>query len=207
MCTSSVYWFCGETFWYFSTTLLRSQEWISDLWRRSSLSEAVCSWLDVMSLVVSVINWTPACQFEEHIFDISVAHVLQAPSSASKAASISIAPVCSDRACHTDDCITQTWRRGLRVHPDVLSKGAFSRLHESFSALSNLGTCQRPGCVCLVASATVPCSVKVIGATFEVGWKLFRPKVAFSVTLAHSYQSQSFDSNVSKREKNALLVS
>lgn len=173
---SSVYWFCGETFRHFSTTLLRSQEWISVLWRCSSLSGAVRFWLDVMSLDVAVINWTAACQFGEHIIDVRVVHVLQAPSPASKAAYISGAPVCSDRACHNDDCITRTWWRGLRVHSDVLSKGAFSRLLESFSALSNLRTYWRPGSVCLVASATVPCCAMVFGATFKIGWDLQRFK-------------------------------
>lgn len=122
--------------------------------------------------------------------------MLQALSSASKAASFSGALECSDRACHNDDCITQTWRRGLRARPDVLSKGAFRRLHESFSAPSNLRTCQRPGCVCLVASATVPSSVMVFGATFKAGWNLFGAKVAFSVTLACSYHSQCFQSGI-----------
>lgn len=47
--------------------LLRPLEGVSDLWSRSGLSGAARSWLDVMSLVIAVINWTPACQFGEHI--------------------------------------------------------------------------------------------------------------------------------------------
>lgn len=87
----------------------------------------------------------------------STFRVPQPPNPASKASKAS--KVCADRACHNDDCIAQTWWSGQQAHPDMLSKGAFSYLHESPSAPSNPRTHRQPGCVYLFASATVWCSL------------------------------------------------